>query len=258
MRVDEGEVRLYKLSVQWSWLLAPVALLGQLVARGQTIANANDPGAVPRSESRAQVEFRYENPQLQPARYSFVIEEGGTGKFHSEPGLTPPPDTADYHPLPNSLDRSIQLSEAATSEIFATARSQGRFAIGCEDTRNKVAFQGTKQLSYQGADGRGSCTYNWSKYPPIQKLTSLFESIAFTLEEGRRLEVEHKHDRLALDAELGTLVDAVKSGEASEIENIRPVLQAIIDDEATLERAKSRAQKLLGGAEANRAALPPM
>jgi hypothetical protein len=54
------------------------------------------------------------------------------------------------------------------------------------------------------------------------------------------------------------LVDAVKDGEASEVENIRPVLQAIIDDEATLERARSRAQKLLGGSDSNRAYLPPL
>lgn len=203
------------------------------------------------------VEFHYENAQLQPAKYSFVIFESGAGEFRSEPGPTPPQDTASYHPLANQLNRSVQLSKAATTQIFATARAEKYFAIGCEDTKNKVAFQGTKQLSYQGPEGGGSCTYNWSKFAPIQKLTTLFESIAFTLEEGRRLEVEIKHDRLALDAELGALLEAVKDGEASEIDNIKPILQEIIEDEATLERAKLRAQKLLDGGDGNRASLLP-
>ena len=78
-----------------------------------------------------------------------------------------------------------------------------------------------------------------------QKLTTLFESIAFTLEEGRRLAVEHKHDRLALDAELGELLDAVKEGRALEVQSIQPVLQEIAEDDAVLERARQRAKKLL-------------
>ena len=81
-----------------------------------------------------------------------------------------------------------------------------------------------KQLSYQGPDGNGSCTYNWSKSGAIEKLTTIFESIAFTLEEGRRLAIEHKHDRLALDQELGVLLDAVKDGRALEVQCIQPVL----------------------------------
>jgi hypothetical protein len=99
--------------------------------------------------------------------------------------------------------------------------------------------------------------YNWSKIAAIQKLTSLFESIAFTLEEGRRLQLERKHDRLALDAELGALLDAMKDGQAAEIDTIRPILQEIIQDEATLERAKLRAQKLLEDGGGNRASLLP-
>ncbi len=240
-----------------AWRLGLVSLL-LTAAVNSSRAQSALPGTGVVSASTARVEFLYENPQLQPAKYQLVVDESGAGHFHSEPGPNPPPDTASYHPLPDSLDRPVQLSKRATLQIFAVARGQKFFAISCEDSRNKVAFQGTKQLSYQGADGRGSCTYNWSKLTSIQKLTSIFESIAFTLEEGRRLEIEHKHDRLALDAELGVLVDAVKDGEASEVENIRPVLQAIIDDQATLERARSRAQRLLDSADSNRAYLPPL
>lgn len=195
--------------------------------------------------SGAKISFRYENPQLQPAQYSFEIHEDGSGEYRSEPGSTPPPDTPSYHPLAQAQQRSVKLSAATTEQIFATAREQKFFSIACEDKKTKVAFQGTKELSYTGPDGSGSCTYNWSKLASIQKLTKLFESIAFTLEEGRRLDIERKHDHLAVDAELGMLLDALKEGRAMEIQTIQPTLQEIIDDEAMMERARSRARKLL-------------
>lgn len=197
-----------------------------------------------------EITFRYENPQLQPAKYVLEIRADGSGVFHSEPGAQPPPYSADYQPMPQALDREVQLSLATASQIFATAQQEKWFAIPCEDGKGKIAFQGTKMLSYSGPQGSGSCTYNWSKRPNIQKLTETFEAIAFTLEEGRRLEVEHKHDRLGLDAELEVLSSAVKDGRALEIDNIRPQLEAIIDDQAVLERARLRARKLLDSGKA--------
>jgi len=193
----------------------------------------------------AQVGFSYENRQLQPARYNFLIDENGAGQYHSEPGDPPPADTPSYQNLAEAQDRPVQLSRPVVEHIFSTARAQKFFAIKCEDEKDKVAFQGTKQLSYRGPDGSGSCTYNWSKSAAIEKLTTIFESIAFTLEEGRRLEVEHKHDRLALDAELGELTTAVKEGRALEVQSIQPVLQEIAEDDLVLERARMRAKKLL-------------
>jgi hypothetical protein len=193
----------------------------------------------------AQVGFQYENKNLQPAKYNFVIEESGAGHFQSQPGDPPPVDTASYQSMAEALDRSLHLSKPVVEQIFSTARGAKFFAIRCEDGKDKVAYQGTKQLSYQGPDGSGSCTYNWSKSTAIEKLTVTFESIAFTLEEGRRLAVEHKHDRLALDAELGDLLDAVKEGRAIEVQSIQPVLQEIADDDSVLARARSRAKKLL-------------
>jgi hypothetical protein len=195
--------------------------------------------------SGAQVSFRFENQQLQPAKYSFAIYENGSGQFHSEPSDTPLANTASYQPLARADDRPVQLSRPVVDQIFSAARAQKFFAIPCE-AKDKVAYQGTKKLSYQGPDGSGSCTYNWSKVAAIQKVTSIFESIALTLEEGRRLAVEHKHDRLALDAELGFLLNAVKEGRAMEVQTIQPVLEEIADDEAVLDRARTRARKLLG------------
>jgi hypothetical protein len=220
-------------------LLGGDGLFGQSMGSGST-AGDESPGD-------PQVGFRYENAQLQPAKYSLVVHEDGSGHYHSEPGSTPPADTPSYHPLAQAQDRPIRLSPPMVEKIFSTARSAKFFANGCEEPKSKIAFQGTKELSYQGPDGKGSCTYNWPKSVSLQKLTAIFESIAFTLEEGRRLDIEHKHDRLGLDAELGDLSEGVKEGRALEIQNIRSTLQEIIDDDTVMERVRSRAGKLLDG-----------
>jgi hypothetical protein len=217
--------------------------VGGINLPGQSAATPDNP-----HNGRAQVSFRYENAQLQPAKYTFVIYEDGSGSYHSEPGATPPEDTPSYHPLAHAQDRTVQVSKPLVEQIFNTARQEKFFTTPCDDKKDKIAFQGTKELSYQGPDGRGSCTYNWSKLTSIHKLTDIFEGIAFTLEEGRRLDVEHKHDRLSVDAELGDLLDAVKEGRALEIHNIQPTLQEIVDDEAIIGRARTRASKLLEGA----------
>jgi hypothetical protein len=225
----------------------PVAFATCCCLFGAQAQNAAPSSVAPSSMApgKAQVGFTYENRQLQPAKYSFLIDESGSGHFHSQPGDAPPADTASYQMLAESEDRPVQLSKRVVEQIFSTARNERFFAMPCEDGKNKVAYQGTKQLSYQGPDGNGNCTYNWSKTQAIERLTATFESIAFTLEEGRRLAVEHKHDRLALDEELGVLLDAVKEGRALEVQSIQPVLQEIAEDDAVLERARMRAKKLL-------------
>jgi hypothetical protein len=221
-----------------AWLAAGAICLSGGPGRAQNPSKSSSGGA-------AQVRFTYEHQQLQPAKYMFVIEESGSGHFHSQPGDSPPPDTHSYQHLAEALDRPVQLSKPVVDQIFSTARSEKLFSIPCEDTKHKIAFQGTKELTYQGPEGNGSCTYNWPKSTAIEKLTVLFESIAFTLEEGRRLAVEHKHDRLALDTELADLATAVKDGRALEVQSIQPVLQEIADDESVLDRARQRAKKLL-------------
>ncbi len=223
------------------WLVAAAIVLSGTGLHAQSAGSTGASAPM----SGAQVRFEYENKQLQPAKYTFLIDENGSGHFHSEPGNPPPSDTTSYQTLAEPLDRQVQISRPVVEQIFSTARGERFFAITCEDGKNKVAFQGMKQLSYRGPDGSGSCSYNWSKSAAIEKLTATFESIAFTLEEGRRLAVEHKHDRLALDEELGLLLDAVKDGRALEVQSIHPVLQEIVEDETVMERARTRAKKLM-------------
>jgi hypothetical protein len=203
------------------------------------------------SPASATISFQFENAQLQPASYSLEIHEDGSGHYKSAPGVPTPGAGVDAGPAdyitPQALNREIKVSEPLRSQLFAAARSHHFFAMECEATKLHVAFTGKKTLTYSGTDGRGSCTYNYSKDDQLNRLAEQMEAIAFTLEEGQRMALQHEHSRLALDAELETLQDAAKSGRALEIENIAPQLQSIAEDEEVLLRARRRARMLLGG-----------
>ncbi len=93
------------------------------------------------------------------------------------------------------IDRSITLSPATTEKIFKTARALDFFNIECASKAKNIANTGDKTLSYAGSDGKGSCGYNYSDNKNVSMLTDMFLAIAFTMDEGRRLEFLHRYDR---------------------------------------------------------------
>jgi hypothetical protein len=191
----------------------------------------------------AQVEFRFENPKLQPARYTLTIDESGAGRFHAEGGPPNPDDPAALPPQGQS--RPVQISAAVTHRIFAIARQKHYFQTDCDSGDDKVAFQGQKTLTYNGPAGHGSCTYNYTKDAQIDWVTHELEGVASTLEEGRRLDLLYQHSRLGLDAELGTLTEMAQNGDATELANIAPILHDIATNTDVLQRAQRRAAALL-------------
>jgi hypothetical protein len=222
-------------SMAWAGLLLVVALSARPV-----IAQGAGP---------AQIRFIYENPQLQPPKYVVTVGEDGTGHFRSEGGG---PASNDLQNMPaDPQDRPIHMSKALREAMFATARKNKLFAIGCDDGGKNIAFQGTKTLQYEGPEGKGSCTYNWSKNAQIDKLTDQFQAIAATLDEGSKLQRQYEHGRLSLDTELELLEQMVHEGRAIELENIAPILQMLAGDEAVLQRVQRRARALLAAAKSD-------
>jgi hypothetical protein len=192
-----------------------------------------------------QIRFTYENPKLQPQKYVLTVDEDGTGHYRSEVSAAEPTDS-EGTPT-GSQDRPIHISKALRESMFAAARKNKLFAIACEDREKNIAFQGTKTLEYEGAEGKGSCVYNWSGNSQINKLSDQFEAIASTLEEGSKLQHQYEHGRLSLDLEMEFLEQMVKDGRATEVGNIAPILQTLADDEAVLQRVQRRARALLQG-----------
>jgi hypothetical protein len=224
------------------WALSPLMVLACFagwIALGGPILAADGGGS-------AQIRFTYQNPQLQPPKYVLTVNEDGTGHFRSEGGGQASTDPGNIPAEPQ--DRPIRISKAVRESIFAAARKSKLFAIACDDGGKNIAFQGTKTLQFESPEGQGSCTYNWSKNPQIDKVTDQFEAIAATLDEGSKLERQYEHGRLSLDSELELLDQMVRDGRALELENIAPILQKLADDEAVLQRVQRRARALLAQA----------
>jgi hypothetical protein len=196
----------------------------------------------------ARIVYTFEHPQLQPSRYTFSIDETGAGRFTSQPGPVPTDATDGVFPTP--LDRPILLDDSLRADLFRYARSHSFFATRCSTTQTSLAFTGNKTLAYSGPDGSGSCTFVWAGDPALQRIADQLGAVAFTLEEGRRLDLEVQHDRLGLDAELETLQDAVKDRRAWDLPNIAPQLQTIAEDQQVMDRARKRALALLARCEA--------
>lgn len=200
------------------------------------------------AQTPATFSFNFEDLRQQPGKYTITLHEDGTGHFHAEAGASSPDDIA---ALPSQgQDRPIQITPATAQHIFEIAKTKKFFNMACENGDAHLAFTGKKTLAYEGPDGHGACTYNYSKDPKIQWLTTEMQGIAATLEAGRRLEIEHEHGRLSLDAELEQLETLVQDGQAVELETIAPTLLAIVKDDAVLQRAQKRARHLLAIVEA--------
>jgi hypothetical protein len=113
----------------------------------------------------------------------------------------------------------------------------------------KVAFQGSKKLTYSGPDGAGSCTFNYAKDKDIQALGDSLIAVATAVVEGARLEALLQHDRLGLDKEIEFLVEAAGDGRVQQICTIKGILERLAEDPMVMERVRKRARVLLARAE---------
>lgn len=142
------------------------------------------------------------------------------------------------------VDRDIHLSQQFADQVFQTAYSHKLFNEKCE-SHLKVAFQGSKTLSYNGPKGSGSCTFNYSKDRDLQNLGDSMIAVEQTIMEGARLELLLKHDPLGLDEEMNFLVQAAKDGRAKQICAIKAILVELANDPNVLDGVRKRADMLL-------------
>ena len=196
-----------------------------------------------------QVEFS--NPGLSPSHWTLTLHTDGTGHFRSDRGskVAAGPQGAqvggDQIQAPD-VDRDIKVSSKFAERVFQTAQQQGLFNSGCE-SHLKVAFQGWKKLTYIGPEGNWGCEFNYSKDKEIQSLGDSIVAVAETVMEGARLETLLQHDRLGLDSELESLVEAAKDGRTLELRTIQGILSRLAADPDVLQRVRKRARLLLAG-----------
>ncbi len=186
----------------------------------------------------ATVKFSLDFPGSDPARYSIVVQSDGSAHYECTARISKDSDdTEDYQV-------SFKFSDANRAQIFELAK-QAHYFSGKLDSGRKVAFTGTKKLAYQDGQRDAEQTYNFSSSQPAQQLTVLFQSVAATLEFGRRVERFHRYQKLALDDELKRMEDEVKRGDLGEIQAVKPILQAIYDDQSVMNVVRARAQRIM-------------
>lgn len=191
------------------------------------------------------------DPSIEPSVVSFDFEHDGLAVPHwsieiGRDGL------GRYRDLSVANDASAvqQPLRVGVATYHRLAAGFGKVRAGnCETRIKHLANTGTKKISYRGpGDTWVSCTFNYSDDKGLMDAAAAFQAIANTLQEGQQLEHLHRYDRLGLDAEMDGFVKEVSDGDAIELGNIAPVLQAIVEDERVIERVRRKSARLLQNA----------
>lgn len=194
------------------------------------------------------ISFHFERPGLAVPHYQLEIAEDGTGSYDGEElpmsdGQTNSPFTPQSFTL-----KTLHITPITVTKIFTLARRLNYFNISCASTARNIADTGKKTLDYKhsGSDHfTGSCTYNYTENREVQTLTDIFQGIAETLDEGRKLDYLHRYDRLGLDAELENFTNEVVDGHAIELQVIAETLNSLAGDPDVIQRVRTRASALL-------------
>lgn len=230
-------MRLVRISVPI--LLAAAVTLAAAQSHPTPPAPAQLSAAAP---TAAHIVYTFDNPGLQPPRFTLTLDPNGLGHFVSQAAAAPDDDTDEVYPAP--MDRQIHLDPVLLSGLFGYARDHHDFNENCR-RRGNLAFTGNKTITYVGPDGRGSCAFVWAADPALQRLSDQLNAVARTLEIGRRLDVEMHHYPLSLDSELISLQSALEDQRADDLPNIAPELQYIAADQDFMDRVRRRATALL-------------
>jgi hypothetical protein len=233
--------------------LAARFVAGAMLAGGVISASLAQPPAVTNAAAtQAEVSFHIERSGLPVPKFTLRVREDGTGSYQAEEVEGPSDRGTVRYAEARHIDRTLNLTSDTVTRIFKAARELKYFDVDCASRAKNIANTGEKTLSYSGADGKGSCVYNYSEDKLVRMLTGDFLSIAETLDEGRRLAFLHRYDRLGLDAETIALEQAAAAGRATEFGTIAPVLSSIAGDPAVMERVRLRVARLLERAGANK------
>ncbi len=187
----------------------------------------------------ASIVFSLDFPNSSPEHYSLSVSTDGHAHYKSSGKITlESDDRYDY-------ETDFSFSDATRVRIFNLAAEAHYFSGKVDSGNKKIAFTGAKKLVYTDGQRSTSAAYNFSRVPAVQQLTTLFQSVAATMEFGRRLTYFHRYQKLALDDELKRMEDQAKQAQITELQAVKPVLQAIYDDSSVIHVVRARARRIM-------------
>lgn len=182
------------------------------------------------------ISFTMSFPQGTPPFYNMAVDSSGRAEYKSTPQ---PNNQGDPYML------KFTASDATRTRLFELAKQLDFFRGSYDYTKSKVAFTGTKTLSFRNGKEEHETTYNWSQNPQIQEITNLFQSLEETIELGRQLQDKYRFDKLGVDAILKSLEEEAKDNRLAEIQAIQPILERIANDPNMMNISRRRADFVL-------------
>ncbi len=194
--------------------------------------------AIGKAADPATVAFSLDFPNSSPEHYSITVQSDGSAHYESTGKLSADSDIRDDY------QTDFTFSDSTRARIFELA-SQAHYFSGKVDSGNKkLAFTGKKKLVYTDGQHNSSADFNYSQQAPVQQLTNLFQSVAATMEFGRRLTYFHRYQKLALDDELKRMEDEAQRGGLAELQAVTPVLDGIYQDPSVINVVRARARRI--------------
>ncbi len=212
--------------------------MGALVVAAMSARLVSQKATSSAAASPAVITFTFDFPQSSPEHYTIAVDATGHAHYECTGKVVEDAEEQLY-------EMDFEVSAANRERIFGWAKQAQYFTGMIDSTKHKVAFTGTKILSYQDSQRSNTARYNYSALEPVRQLTALFQNMAGTLEYGRRLAYYHRYQKLALDQELKRMEAQAKNRELSEINGVAPVLQEIIDDTTVINVVRARAKELI-------------
>src|SRR3982074_2646984 len=195
---------------------------------------------IPRSAAQtATITYTQDFPGSDPAHYSIAVSKEGHAKYESSGKVSNDSDEFETYQY------EFELSPKNRGRIFQLAGQAKYFAGNVDSANTKLAFTGAKKLTYQDGQRIRSATYNYSRLPAVEQLTSFFQNLSATLEYGRHLIYYHRYQKLALDEELKRMEAQAKDGTLIELQAVQRVLEEIVADSSVLNVVRARAQRLV-------------
>jgi hypothetical protein len=192
-----------------------------------------------RAADSASVTFSLDFPGSDPDHYSISVQSDGRARYECSAKISLDSEDRDTY------QTEFNFSDATRARIFDLAAQAHYFSGKIDSGNRKLANTGAKKLTYKDGQHESSGAYNFSSQPAVQQLTTLFQSVAATLEFGRQLAYFHRYQKLALDDVLKRMEDEARHGELTEVQAVKPILQEIYDDSSVMNVIRARAQRIM-------------
>jgi hypothetical protein len=214
-----------------AWIAMCASLLSQDPGNTQDAAHSV-------KTSTLTVTFTLDFPHSNPEHYSIAVDASGHTRYECNCKVAEDSEEEPYR-------AEFEISAPNRERIFEWAKQAQYFAGQVDSGNRKLAFTGTKILSYQDGEKSNTAQYNYSHLEAVRQLTGFFQGMAGTLDYGRRLAYYHRYQKLALDDELKRMEAQAKHNELAEIQGVALVLREIVGDASVMNVVRARAQELI-------------